>query len=220
MSVLHRDSGIAALARRALWAKILIGLFIGIFALALIWAVWIFSREVGTGFGLAYLLIAPMASPIGFVPFVITAVAAALWIHQAHRNLRDVGISDMRVSPTWAWMSFLVPVANLFVPFTAMRELWNRSHGEDFYQAEATVNEVTIWWTCYVAGWLVQIWLIFTYSFNVLTNLEILTPPGLNSGLGILSISLLLGSAVMLFKIIGAITVAQRQSTGIEQAFL
>jgi hypothetical protein len=213
------DDGIAILRRRSVWARSLIGVYIAIHALFLLWGAYILWRELSTGFGLAYILIAPLASPFGLLSFVAAAIPVLLWIHRAGTNLIEGGVNDLEHAPGWAVASYFIPVINLFVPMKAMRELCNRSNGEDVWQAKAAVGDVSAWWSCFIAGNLVQAWLIFTYSFNVLTNLEILTPPGVNSGLGVFAIALLIGAAVFLFRIIGTVTRAQNSMTGVAQTF-
>lgn len=213
------EDGIAALRRRAVWARSLICLYIFIHALFLLWAAYVLWRELSTGFGLAYILIAPLASPFGLLAFIAAAVPFLFWLHRAGSNLIESGVADLTHAPGWTVASYFIPVINLFVPMKAMRELHNRSNGEDVWQANAAVGDVSAWWSCFIAGNLIQAWLILTYSFNVLTNLEILTPPGVNSGLAVFSIALLIGAAVFLFRIVGSVTRAQNSMTGVAQAF-
>src|SRR5688500_15420075 len=87
--------------------------------------------------------------------FLIAAVPIAIWIYRAHANLREAGLDELKYSPGWSVGSYFVPLANLVIPLRAMRELHNRSHGEDSWQAHAPVADVSSWWSCHLAAVLV-----------------------------------------------------------------
>lgn len=83
--------------------------------------------------------------------FVISMVLVGMWIYRAHANLHESGRGALTVSPGWAVGWFFIPIANLFKPFQAMRELWNASMGDaDSYSAPAP-QSVGLWW----GSWLV-----------------------------------------------------------------
>jgi hypothetical protein len=147
------------------------------------------------------------------------AVTVLVWTYCAHANLRDNGLSGLNYSPAWSVASYFVPLANLVVPFRAMRELWNRSEGEDQYQASGNVPDVGSWWTCFVAGNAIEFCLLGLRLINTVTPLKILTPPTLNIGMIIFATLLLVGSAFFLFRIIGAITRAQTSLVAFDDVF-
>jgi len=213
------DSGLASLRTRSIWARSLIGIFIFVHVLFLGFAGFVLWQELSTGFGIGYLLLAPSASVAGLLALIATAIPVLMWVHRAGSNLVEGGASDLAHSPGWTVASCFIPLVNLLVPFRAMRELANRSNGEDAWQSNADVGDVSAWWSCWIAGNVIQAWLILSYAFNVLTNLEILVPPGVNSGLAVFGIALLIGSAVFLWRIVAAVTKAQQSMTGVAQAF-
>ncbi|GGZ01818.1 DUF4328 domain-containing protein [Novosphingobium colocasiae] len=105
--------------------------------------------------------------------------------------------------------SYFVPIANLFVPPGIVRELWNRSHGEDEWQAKADVAGVSIWWAGYLGGGLILTLLGILALYDGMTNAIVLVPPGANEGMLALAMLLLCGSASSLVLVIGGITKAQ-----------
>jgi hypothetical protein len=133
------------------------------------------------------------------------------WIYRAHANLHEAGVSELTYSPAWSVGSFLVPLVNFVVPFRAMRELYNRSHGEGPWQARTPVADVSSWWSCHVVAGLVLFAATFVALLATIPNLYVVQPPGVNTGLFLFALMLLTGSAVFLFRTIGAITRAQRQ---------
>ena len=61
--------------------------------------------------------------------FILMVLLFIGWLYQAGRNLVAAGYDDLEFTPASRIWWFAVPVAALFVPFQARRELWNVSHG-------------------------------------------------------------------------------------------
>src|ERR1700754_3506800 len=61
---------------------------------------------------------------VRFPLLVTTIIVFAVWIHRANRNARALGAVGMRFSPGWAVGWFFVPIANLWKPYQAMKEIW------------------------------------------------------------------------------------------------
>jgi Domain of unknown function (DUF4328) len=59
--------------------------------------------------------------------FVSCVVLFCVWIHRANRNARALGARGMEFTPGWAAGWFFVPIANLFKPYEAMREIYQAS---------------------------------------------------------------------------------------------
>lgn len=157
-----------------------------------------------------------------FVWWMLLAVCAAMvmaWTHRAWTNLSEMRLSGLRHTPAWAAASFVVPVAGLFVPFVAMRELYNRSLGEDEYQAHASVGDVTSWWACYLGAVFVLGFLGFAAVFNSYGVVFISALPIVWTLTRLLSVVLQLAACFFLWRIVGTITRAQESFTGIAEAF-
>lgn len=150
---------------------------------------------------------------IGYtVVFVVSIVLISMWIHRAHANLFEAGLDGLEFTPGWSVGWFFIPIANLFKPFQAMRELWNRSHdAADSFGAE-TPSQVGTWWGCYVGG------SIFS---NIAFRLELSAgaPTSTTLGLGLVGSALLIGSAWYLKQIVEDVTAAQRSVMGLADTF-
>lgn len=61
--------------------------------------------------------------------FVALAVAFLLWLYRAADNMTALGnpASHVDYTPGWAVGSFFIPIANLFMPYSAVREVWRKS---------------------------------------------------------------------------------------------
>jgi hypothetical protein len=150
--------------------------------------------------------------------FLLAVVPITVWIYRAHANLREAGLAGLAHSPGWTVASYFLPLANLVIPFRAMRELHNRSHGEDQWQARASVADVSSWWSCHLAAMVVLAVASFVAALATIPNLYVVQPPGVNTGLFLFALVLLAGSAIFLFRTIGAVTSAQQNRMHLDTA--
>ena len=137
-----------------------------LFAAACFWSYAIIRSNVGAD---ESMMIGPgILAVVGMVGVTVSALVAGigflLWFHKAIANLHGTQLPGLRARPLWSAISLFVPVAQLFVPFLAMRELWNRSHGEDEYQSRASVTTVTIWWLCLLTGSFITTFVLLVLS--------------------------------------------------------
>ena len=119
------NEGMAKLESRARLAVIVLWIFVVVSALTA-------GAEAMEATGTVDLALdsGPLVLAIGLVylaytaVFVVSIVLVAMWIHRAHANLREAGVDGLEFTPGWAVGWFFVPIAQLFKPFQAMRELW------------------------------------------------------------------------------------------------
>lgn len=76
-------------------------------------------------------LVAVLALLFGAIGMVLAFVACivlfVVWIRRANRNASALGARGMEFTPGWAAGWFFVPIANLFKPYQAMREIYQAS---------------------------------------------------------------------------------------------
>jgi len=126
------DSGLKILRRRAAISYAITGLVVlvtiadivtmsaYIYGWSDIWAV-----QIGDQFLVDQLY----ASAV--IALIASFVLNAFWIYQAHRIMWVRSDENMEISPGWSIGWYAVPIANLFKPFQAMRELYRMSRQED-----------------------------------------------------------------------------------------
>ena len=165
------------------------------------------------------LIVAGLASTVNWLVFLASIIPVLIWTHTAHSNLRKAGLSGLKHSPAWATFSFLVPVANLFVPFGAMRELANRSAGEPEELADASVDEVTSWWGCWIGSLVFSSVLGVVVLIELVPGLFVTTPFWAHQVLLILSLVLNAGSAFFLVKMVKMISRNQEAGASMLAAF-
>ncbi|MBE7184864.1 MAG: DUF4328 domain-containing protein [Methylobacterium mesophilicum] len=81
---------------------------------------------------------------IGF--FVTAAVLAATWMRRANVNARTLGAEGMRFTPNWSIVWYVIPFANLVMPYKSMAETWRASSGQFDWQKETVPDFLRYWW--------------------------------------------------------------------------
>jgi uncharacterized protein DUF4328 len=82
---------------------------------------------------------------------VVTGIVWLVWQHRSQSNLREAGIRGLAFTPGWAVGWWLIPIANLWKPFQATRELHKASAGGERWWEAPTPALLGWWW----AGWIV-----------------------------------------------------------------
>lgn len=81
---------------------------------------------------------------------LITIVFFSMWIYRAAANVVEAGVPGFDYTPGWAVGWFFIPIANLFKPFAAMRQIWNASHGEQGDRLDHAHGPLALWWGCWL----------------------------------------------------------------------
>ena len=143
-----------------------------------------------------------LLSGIGFL------VSAMMWVWRAHGNIEQAGMRP-KFGAGKVVAGYLIPAVNLILPFEAMRELYNRSHGEGDDFAHSTAEDVTAWWTAVIVGLIVFSVMVFKLMIDAGTNLILMTPLWMEFGVFAFGIILLLGGAYLFSSLTRKITAAQ-----------
>jgi uncharacterized protein DUF4328 len=84
------------------------------------------------------------------VNFVVVIVLFCIWIYRANYNARQLGAADMQFSPGWAVGWYFIPIANLWKPYQAMREIWQASANPALWQHQPRGSILPLWWTFFL----------------------------------------------------------------------
>lgn len=212
------EQGVASLKVRAVVTQALLGLFLLVTLLVAIGTAFLAVQEIQTGYS-SYLITLPVFSFYIALAFLPAAIALTFWVWRAHANLHADGLDGLNTRPASAAFGLWVPLLNLYIPKGAMRELWNRSHGEEAWFAHQSVDAVNSWWTSYVVGIVLISLLTGIVVVDRITPFMFLTPPGTNMIGMAFSSSLLALSAWLLIRIISRITRAQETVTTVGDTF-
>jgi hypothetical protein len=68
-----------------------------------------------------------------------------MFLVRANKNARALSGESLEVAPSWMVWWFVIPFANLFKPYVAVREVWERSKG-------AAPALLWLWWMAWIIG--------------------------------------------------------------------
>ena len=171
-------------------------------AFAALAALLIFSGADAAGDAVALFFLAQ------FVVLVGGAVLFLVWLFRANANARALGADDMMVSPGWAVGWWFVPLANLVMPFVAMRELWKASAAPRDWQMERASASIPFWWGCWILSNLAGV-----IAFRLELQPELATAPALRV-LSLASEVLAIPAALLLARIVAGIQAMQGRAKG------
>lgn len=135
----------------------------------------------------------------------ITIILFGMWIYRAAANIVAAEVPGFDYTAGWAVGWYFIPFANLVKPFSAMRQIWNASHGGSGDELEAGNGLLTLWWTT---------WLTSNIATNISFRLSLsATSPdiirlGLQLGIAGSLIALILYPVAV--RLVDHITAAQR----------
>ena len=141
------------LEQRQFWARVtIIGVLAGNAALAATYA-GIDSALFEDHYFTAYnTYLSEMVALVLIVPIVASWIAVGMWIHRAHTNIHAAQLGGLEFTPGWAVGWFFIPIASLWKPFQAMRELWNASVGSGNALDEPANSLLWVWWLAWIFG--------------------------------------------------------------------
>lgn len=86
------------------------------------------------------------------VAILAVAVLFLRWIYLANTNVRVMGAGGLRYSPRGAIVWYFVPIASLWKPYQAMKEIWQASMDPANWRRVRTPKLLPIWWTLWLVS--------------------------------------------------------------------
>jgi hypothetical protein len=141
----------------------------------------------------------------GFLAVYPATVAAFLaWLHRASSRVH-AATGRARFSPAGSVGWWFVPIANLWLPFQAVRDLWRRSHLRGRTPVRSD-RSLTVWWACWLASSLLDGASLRLYLRNPGSAAEHV--------LDLVSSGLTIAAAILAARMVRDLTAAQRESFG------
>jgi hypothetical protein len=96
---------------------------------------------------------------IQIVVYIALVVSFLLWLHRATKNVPALGNpqSHVEYTPGWAVGSFFIPLGNLFMPYRAVKEAWEKSdpaiktEDDRVFTPAASTPLLLGWWVSWLA---------------------------------------------------------------------
>jgi len=90
--------------------------------------------------------------------FVATAISFAWWTTTMYRVTPDLGGAPVEYATWWAWVGFILPIANLFRPYQIVKEIEEATDPEALDPAAGRAGadvSVGLWWGLWLVAGLV-----------------------------------------------------------------
>lgn len=78
-------------------------------------------------------------------------IASGMWVYRVAANAQAVMPDSDRITPGWSIGWFFVPIANLWMPYRALRQHWNGLHGNGGLN-DSLPGWAFLWWICWLMG--------------------------------------------------------------------
>lgn len=84
------------------------------------------------------------------IPILGNIILFCFWINLVARNTRAMGAENMKISPRWAVGWFFIPVASLYMPYRAMKEIWCASKAPKAWETVERGSILPWWWALFL----------------------------------------------------------------------
>ncbi len=88
--------------------------------------------------------------------FIIILVILFVWVYEARKNLESFRAGPFRFSPGLAVGSFLIPIANLWLPYLVLQEIWKGGDpglppfSPEPFGTRRGSRVVVVWWVAFL----------------------------------------------------------------------
>ena len=79
------------------------------------------------------------------VVYLISGIMILKWIYRANHNARRLGAKDMKFTPGWSIGWYFIPIFSFWMPYRAMKEIWQASIDPDNW-SEVKLSSILPWW--------------------------------------------------------------------------
>lgn len=100
------------------------------------------------------MLAAGVIALVGLAALIVTLIAAVFVlrsIYRASNNLHAAGVNGLEFTPGWCVGWFFIPIACLWKPYQAMKEIWTSSADPLQFSVDRSVL-LPIWWALFLAS--------------------------------------------------------------------
>jgi len=80
---------------------------------------------------------------------IVTGIVFFCWVYRANANARRLGAAGLS-GPGWAVGCFFIPVANLWMPYEAMKEIWQASAAPADWRNQRRGAILPWWWLLFL----------------------------------------------------------------------
>ena len=155
----------------------------------------------------AVILMKALLAVLVFMIYIATVVCFLVWLYRAYDNLRAFNRSSrLNHSSGWAVGSFFIPIVNLFVPYRAVSEVWQKSVPPDGFLSKVP-GFFPVWWL---------FWLLASIAGNISTRVSFneKVPESTATIISVVADALLVIAAVFAYLVVDEIDTKQEETSG------
>ena len=89
---------------------------------------------------------------IQVIIFVVSGILILKWIYRANYNARQLGATEMVFTPGWSIGWYFIPIANLWKPYQAMKEIWKASTNPTSWKTQSVSSLLPWWWFFWIVS--------------------------------------------------------------------
>lgn len=138
------------LTKLTFWARLLMGIemagMVG-WALGIILSMLMNAQE-----SLPLTLLSALAIILFIIGVFAGGVVSLCWVYGACRNAHVLRPEAKITTPGWAVGWFFVPIASIYKPYQALRDIWIASHGPVNGQYLKGSSLIVLWWWAFLIG--------------------------------------------------------------------
>jgi len=97
-----------------------------------------------------------LAAVLVLVTVFVAGVAYLFWLRAARENAEVLDADSQRRDRRWGFWGWIVPGANLVIPFQFVGDIWRASRPAD---STTRISLVVLWWLAYAATLIGSLWL-------------------------------------------------------------
>lgn len=135
---------------------------------------------------LALVLVLGLLGLLSSAVSIGTSVLFLVWMYQAAKNVRAFGQQGLEFTPGWVVGWWFIPIASLWMPYKAMKEIWKGSDPETVgrdgggaWMTRAVPSLFPLWWVTYMGNGLIAGGIAMV---QVMSSLKDPTTPHLGGG--------------------------------------
>lgn len=89
---------------------------------------------------------------IQLIIFIVSGILILKWIYRANYNARQLGATRMVFTPGWSIGWYFIPIANLWKPYQAMKEIWKASTNPLDWNTQSVSSMLHWWWFFWIVS--------------------------------------------------------------------
>ena len=89
---------------------------------------------------------------VQFILYLAGGATFLIWVYRSTANAHAFGAEGMGAGPGLAVGWYFIPIANLWMPLTSMRETWKASVNPPNWEVERAPATLGLWWFFWITG--------------------------------------------------------------------